>query len=441
MLKISFMFFIIVVLTSNTFSQIVWEKNSGNPVIHSWAGSKNDPSNYFYTIEPSILYDSVKNIYHCWFISKTNRHGSRASISYAVSFDGIKWFSYFRNPVLEPTAGSFDELSIYSCSVLKDGEGYKMYYTGRRYDSDKSNPDKYSIGLAISVDGFNWEKYQKNPVVNCSSEPTSWKKRVYYPQVKYDGEKYWMWYSANDGTYDNIAFAISENGKEWSEFSNNPVLGPGKSDAWDATTICISGISNVDSIWYLFYTGINLSISSNKTIGFATSIDGIHWNKYYGNPILSISTPGKWDDYNLGGGTVLFHNNQFHLWYSGVNYNSGVWQIGYATSEYKYTRAALLKSSSISFFQNYPDPFRPLSKIEFNISKNGRVKIVIHDVSGYVIRCLMDEEKEPGAYALNWDGFNNDGILAPDGIYLYSIDILNLGGPSTLEVKKILLIQ
>jgi hypothetical protein len=72
------LFFISLFIISDinfSIAQMVWEKHPGNPVIHSWSGNKNDPSDYSYTIEPSIIYDSVKNIYHCWFLSKTNRQG------------------------------------------------------------------------------------------------------------------------------------------------------------------------------------------------------------------------------------------------------------------------------------------------------------------------------------------------------------------------------
>jgi predicted GH43/DUF377 family glycosyl hydrolase len=438
------LFFISLFIISDinfSIAQMVWEKHPGNPVIHSWSGNKNDPSDYSYTIEPSIIYDSVKNIYHCWFLSKTNRQGSRSAISYAASFDGIKWFSYFKNPVLEPTPGSFDELSIYSCSVLKDGEGYKMYYTGRRYDSDKFNPDKYSIGLAISKDGFKWEKYQKNPVISCSSEPTSWKKKVYYPQVKFDGGKYWMWYSANDGIYDNTAFAISGDGRRWNEFSNNPVLKTGNSDAWDATKVGVGGICKVGSIWYLFYNGINLSISSNQTIGFATSIDGIHWNKYHGNPILSISTPGKWDDNNLGGGTVLFHDNKFHFWYSGQKYYNGEWQIGYATSNSEYSQQRKVNPPNIRFVHDYPIPFNSLAKIEFIVREKCRVKIYIFSTHGKIMRRLIDDEKEPECYISNWDGNDVSGNVLSNGVYFYRIDFYVNGKLSTSTLHKILLIQ
>lgn len=88
--KILFFIFLIIISDTNfSIAQIVWEKHPGNPVMHTWSGNKNDPSDYFCTIEPSILYDSVKNIYHCWFVSKTNKPKGKSSISYALSMDGI----------------------------------------------------------------------------------------------------------------------------------------------------------------------------------------------------------------------------------------------------------------------------------------------------------------------------------------------------------------
>jgi hypothetical protein len=41
----------------------------------------------------------------------------------------------------------------------------------------------------------------------------------------------------------------------------------------------------------------------------------ISWIKYTGNPVLS-GTEGQWDQNIDFIGSVLFHDNQYHMWYS-----------------------------------------------------------------------------------------------------------------------------
>ena len=79
---------------------------------------------------------------------------------------------------------------------------------------------------------------------------------------------------------------------------------------------------------------------------------------------------------------------------------------------------------SFNLYQNYPNPFNPETRIRFDIpGESGRVKahIAIYNVSGQLVRVLLDEERVPGSYEIVWDSRNQKGIQLPSGMYVFKI--------------------
>ena len=66
--------------------------------------------------------------------------------------------------------------------------------------------------------------------------------------------------------------------------------------------------------------------------------------------------------------------------------------------------------------QNYPNPFNPTTTISYSIPKLSHVSIAVCDILGREIVTLVNEEKTPGNYKVNFNGSN----LA-SGIYFYRI--------------------
>ncbi len=89
-----------------------------------------------------------------------------------------------------------------------------------------------------------------------------------------------------------------------------PVLDVGPEGAFDARwTVLPHVVSAASDRWHLYYTGNcgrGEGLSAFPGIGLAFSTDGIHWEKYQGNPILApTGRPGDPDRYGIAGGSVL----------------------------------------------------------------------------------------------------------------------------------------
>jgi len=88
--------------------------------------------------------------------------------------------------------------------------------------------------------------------------------------------------------------------------------------------------------------------------------------------------------------------------------------------------------------QNYPNPFNPSTTIKFEIPKTAFVTLKIYNMLGQEVAELLNEEKQPGVYEVNW---NASGFAS--GVYFYKLtaqDIVNRSN-QFFEVKKLILIK
>ncbi|MCP4545581.1 MAG: PKD domain-containing protein [bacterium] len=71
-----------------------------------------------------------------------------------------------------------------------------------------------------------------------------------------------------------------------------------------------------------------------------------------------------------------------------------------------------------SICQAYPNPFNPVTTIQYNVSKEASVDLRIHDVAGRLVRTLIDDEyHDIGRYYKVWDGRDQYGRSMTAGVY------------------------
>jgi sucrose-6-phosphate hydrolase SacC (GH32 family) len=98
---------------------------------------------------------------------------------------------------------------------------------------------------------------------------------------------------------------------EFTPFGHNPVFqgaGPGH---WDEAIRERGWILREDGLYHLWYTGYRFPESNAKSLGYATSTDGIHWERYSGNPIFS----GVWTEDMM----IVKVDATYHMFAEGVN--------------------------------------------------------------------------------------------------------------------------
>jgi len=84
-----------------------------------------------------------------------------------------------------------------------------------------------------------------------------------------------------------------------------------------------------------------------------------------------------------------------------------------------------------SLSNNFPNPFNPSTNIRFQIADFGFVSLKVYDVLGNEVAILVNQEKYPGIYEVEFDGA---GLSS--GIYFYKIAAGNF-----VETKKMILLK
>ena len=81
--------------------------------------------------------------------------------------------------------------------------------------------------------------------------------------------------------------------------------------------------------------------------------------------------------------------------------------------------------TSFKLQQNYPNPFNPTTTINFNVQVDGIVTLKIYDITGRLVKTLINNEfKSAGntkGYDVMWDGKDNFGVGVSAGLYLYNL--------------------
>ncbi len=87
--------------------------------------------------------------------------------------------------------------------------------------------------------------------------------------------------------------------------------------------------------------------------------------------------------------------------------------------------------NEFSLSQNYPNPFNPETKINYQLPLSGMVKLSVFDITGKLVKELVNANQNAGSYEVNFDG---SGLSS--GIYFYKLETENF-----IQTKKMVLIK
>ena len=93
-----------------------------------------------------------------------------------------------------------------------------------------------------------------------------------------------------------------------------------------------------------------------------------------------------------------------------------VWFVIGERSDVETDPAAPLPAA-MRLYQNHPNPFNPVTRITFDISEPGPVRLAVYDVTGREVACPVDEVMQPGVYHADLDGRS-----LPAGLYVYTLE-------------------
>jgi hypothetical protein len=86
--------------------------------------------------------------------------------------------------------------------------------------------------------------------------------------------------------------------------------------------------------------------------------------------------------------------------------------------------------------QPAPNPFTGTTTVEFSVARAGHVEIGVYDVSGRLVRRLLDGEQRAGAQKIFWNGVSDSGAKLGAGVYF-----VRLVAPAFRVTRKSVLIR
>jgi len=77
----------------------------------------------------------------------------------------------------------------------------------------------------------------------------------------------------------------------------------------------------------------------------------------------------------------------------------------------------------VSLHQNYPNPFNPNTIISYDLPKSGIVNINIIDISGKIVKTLINGHQDAGSRSIHWNSITDKGEKVTSGLYFYTIKV------------------
>ena len=65
----------------------------------------------------------------------------------------------------------------------------------------------------------------------------------------------------------------------------------------------------------------------------------------------------------------------------------------------------------------FPNPFNTSTSILYKVAENSKINLTIYNLFGQKIRELVNEEKQQGTHSVSWDGRDENGSMATNGLY------------------------
>jgi hypothetical protein len=193
----------------------------------------------------------------------------------------------------------FDSQHVFDPAAVTVSGQVFLYYSA-------IGPDVDMLGLAISSDGVSFRK-RETPVLAGRA-----------PEVIYSANVFHLFYVREmPGQGYAIFSATSENGETFLPVSDQPVLGPGETGAWDSFEATTPRLFERSGMFYMLYAGESDPARKDKpnAFGLARSYDLLTWERYPRNPVFRKGVPGEWDDGAIWFGTIFSWGDKLYLIY------------------------------------------------------------------------------------------------------------------------------
>ena len=235
---------------------------------------------------------------------------AKTDVGYFTSPDGLDWTAESELPVFAKDDVDYASVTIMVSSALieDDGTWVLYFYT---WDSFRAPIGRGSIARATASEPTGPWTPDEAPILVAGSEGAWDGRQVGVPYVTRTEDGYLMYYSGfdEDGTM-RIGLAMSDDGINWQKYDDpettdtlfaesDPILEPGAEGEWDERGVERPRVLQTLDGWVMLYRSPGGS-GEPIQMGLATSEDGLSWEKFSDSPAIVPS------DFPDGRTTFLF---------------------------------------------------------------------------------------------------------------------------------------
>jgi len=99
------------------------------------------------------------------------------------------------------------------------------------------------------------------------------------------------------------------------------------------------------------------------------------------------------------------------------------------------------KPGQFYLYPNYPNPFNAITVIPFDLPHPSFVTLDIYNIMGKKVCTLLAHQKPVGHFEVQWDGTDELNQAVASGIYFCKLQITNLSGGVSVQVRKLVLVR
>ena len=227
------------------------------------------------------------------------------------------------NPIMDlGELGTFDEFGTYPISVIRNGEEIIAYYGG--WTRCESVPYNVAIGIAKSRDGgVTFIRQGSGPILSYSvDEPMT----VSGPKIRRFNDHWYLWYVAGkkwkmiDGRPESIykiRMATSIDGISWRRRNVDLIENILEEDECQASPDVFYFQNRYHMFFSFKYSSNFRNTERGYRIGYASSVDLIHWSRDDSRAGIDISSGNAWDDQSIAYPHVFRLDDNIYMLYLG----------------------------------------------------------------------------------------------------------------------------
>ena len=98
--------------------------------------------------------------------------------------------------------------------------------------------------------------------------------------------------------------------------------------------------------------------------------------------------------------------------------STGLYVVEFDPSNLSLNSKPILIPDQISIQNIYPNPFNPVTMIEYNLPYTSNIKLTIYDLLGRQVEILYNGKQHLGNYTISWDASNYSS-----GVYFIKMNV------------------